>query len=404
MDLAVSMAPIPIATPNFAIPDTERNAPVFRTPVPLDLYLCRDCGLLQVTHVGNPNIQYPNYVYRTSSSLGLAEHFTAYAKEVIEANALEAGAFVVEIGSNDGTLLKAFKDAGMKVLGIEPAEAVGADARKAGIDTITDFFSSDVAKQVERDHGKASLVIANNMYANIDELNDFTIGVRDLLAPDGIFVLETQYGLDVIESLLLDTIYHEHLCYFNVKPIQTFFARLGMQVIDVQRIWTKGGSIRLTTQLDSGKRSVSSNVEATVTEEIDKGMYQNSTYKAFADRISGLRTQLNDMVDAEIESGRSVVGYGSSVGTTTLLAQFGLTEKIAFLFDDDPTKDPVLSGPGYDLPLISPDTICDRFPGAVVVFAWRYVDPIKQKNKEYLKRGGKFIVPLPNITVHQSND
>ena len=400
VELAVPLRPIPIATPNFRVPDADRESPVFREAVPLELHLCADCGLLQVLHVGNPELQYGNYVYRTSLSLGLPEHFREYARGVIKTHRPPAGSLVLEFGSNDGTLLRAFKGEGMRVVGIDPARDIARKATEAGIETVNAFFAAEVAGRIRESHGAARLIIANNVIANIDELDPVAEGVRAVMAPDGAFLFETQYGLDVIEKMLLDTVYHEHLSYFYVKPLVSFFACHRMQVIDVEPISTKGGSIRVTVQHAGGPRLVAGRVAAAVAEEERRGMYDLARYRRFTAGIEALRAKLNGLADEQEAAGQLICGYGMSVGTTTLLAQFWLAGRIACLFDDDPDKERVLSGPGYDIPLYGPKAVLEKNPGAIVVFAWRYAESIMAKQGAYRARGGKFIVPLPEITVH----
>ena len=399
VEVVVPLSPMPIATPNFAVPDADKGSPVFRTPVPLDLYLCHDCGLLQVLHVGNPEVQYRNYVYTTSSSLGLPEHFREYAEEVNTAVGLPDNPLVVEIGSNDGTLLRAFKERGCRVVGVDPARDIGARARAAGIETVSDFFTADVARRIEAEHGAADLVIANNMFANVDELDDLVIGVRDLITPGGVFVFETQYGADVITKNLLDTVYHEHLSYFTVKPLALYFARLNMEVIDVKPIWTKGGSIRTFVQCKDGPRPAAQVVRHMIAEETRLGLYDPRFYASYGERLSALRRKLGDLVDGQAKRGKPVAGYGVSVGTTTLLSQFGLTAKIDFLVDDDPTKASSLVGPDYEIPVRPPEALYEDDPGAVIVFAWRDAEPIMKKHRKYRDSGGKFVIPLPDMTI-----
>lgn len=395
----VRLMPIPIATPNFSAPDVDRNAPVYKEPVPLELYLCADCGLLQILHVGNPEIQYRNYVYTTSVSLGLPEHFLKYADEVLAATGAPAGSLVIELGSNDGTLLRAFKERGTRVLGVDPARAIAARATESGVETLPAFFNKEVGAKIREEHGPADIVIANNVFANIDDLDDFVAGVRDVLAPDGVFVFETQYGADVIRKNLLDTVYHEHLSYFNVKPLLSYFAGMDLDLFDAEQIWTKGGSIRVSVQHAGGARARSQRVDDLVAQEIAEGFYDPALYTRFAHRLEGLKDRLRALVAEQHALGKTVGGYGVSVGTTTLLPQFGLEKEIDFLVDDDPNKESVLSGPSFEIPVLRPDSIYETDPGAIVIFAWRYAEPIIEKHQEYLDRGGKFIVPLPDVAV-----
>ena len=401
-ELVVPMAGMPIGTPNFQVPNASVDDPVFRAAVPMALHLCRDCGHLQILHVGNPEVQYRNYVYTTSLSLGLREHFAGYANDVLSRFAIPPGSLVVELGSNDGSLLGFFKERGMRVLGVDPAVDIARRASEAGIETIGDFFTDTIGQRILKSHGPASVVIANNMIANVDNLDPLVIGVRDVLAPDGLFVFETQYGVDVTEKNLLDTVYHEHLSYFNIKPLTRFFARLGMELIDVQHIWTKGGSIRVTVQRAGGAKKPSADVARFIAEEDRLGVDQPAYYAPYVKRIAAIRDELVAMADAAHARGQLVAGYGVSVGTTTLLPQFGLENKIDFLVDDDPKKGNVMAGPGYDIPILPPAALYERKPAFVVVFAWRYVDPIRAKHARYFAEGGKFVVPLPGISMVDS--
>ena len=396
---AISLAPMPIATPNFSIPDTDTGSGAFREPVPLDLSLCRSCGLLQVLHVGNPELQYANYVYTTSLSLGLAQHFERYTVEVLAAIRAKPGALVIEIGSNDGTLLQYFKKAGMRVLGIDPAQAIARQATAAGVETIAAFFTADMAKKVRAERGAADLMIANNVIANIDDMNDMIAGVHHLLADQGVFVFETQYGADVVERNLLDTVYHEHLSYFNIKPLSIGFARHGLELFDVQRVTTKGGSIRVFVQHCGGQHAVLPVVREMIDAEEKAGHYGEALYRNWMSEIAEIRQQLGVMAAAEHARGRKVGGYGVSVGTTTLLPQFAMTDKVDMLFDDDSKKAAKLIGPDYAIPVQGTDAVYQHNPGMIVIFAWRYADPIIAKHAKYLEQGGKFVIPLPKVRI-----
>ena len=285
----------------------------------------------------------------------------------------------------------------MKVQGVDPAVAIARRATEQGIETIADFFTDEVGDQIRQTRGAARVVIANNMIANVDNLDPLVTGIRNVLADNGLFIFETQYGVDVTEKNLLDTVYHEHLSYFNIKPLTRFFARFGMQVIDVQHIWTKGGSIRVTVQR-AGRSRPTSEVARFIAVEDRLGVDQPAYYAAYMRRITAIRNELIDIADACRTRGRQVAGYGVSVGTTTLLPQLGLENRIDFLVDDDPKKATIMAGPGYDIPILPPATLYERKPAIVVVFAWRYIDPIRAKHPRYFAEGGKFIVPLPSVT------
>lgn len=399
LQVVVPLRPMPIATPNFRVAEADRDGPAFTEAVPLDLVQCRACGHLQVGAVGNPQFQYTNYVYRTSLSLGLREHFRSYADEVTSRVGPPADGLAVELGSNDGTLLRFFRDKGLRVLGVDPAGIIAARATEEGLPTIPDFFSRELARKIGDEHGPAHLVVANNMIANVEELEALTSGVRDLLAPDGVFVLETQYGADVVKRTLLDTVYHEHLSYFLIRPLQAFLDRLGLELIDVRPIATKGGSFRATAQHAGGPRRVEPAVASFIESEVREGLYEPERYARLSDEIAAIRRDLAALVDGTRAAGRGVAGYGVSVGTTTLLAQFDLADRIDFLVDDDPDKESHLVGPGYRIPVLPRSALLERRPGLVIVFAWRYAGPIVDANREFRDQGGRFVVPLPRVEV-----
>jgi len=237
------------------------------------------------------------------------------------------------------------------------------------------------------------------MLANIDDVADLVRGVRAMLATDGVFVFETQYGRDVIEKNLLDTVYHEHLSYFNVGPLDRFFSDLDMNVFDVQRIWTKGGSLRVSVQLTAGSRPRVAVVNALIDEEERGGFKDLERYNAYTREIGAIRDELVALVDEQRARGRKVAGYGVSVGTTALLPQLGMTERIDFLVDDNPNRAPVMIGPGYRLPVRDAAALYDNNVSLVVIFAWRYADPIILKHARFQATQGRFVIPLPAIDV-----
>lgn len=400
MDEVVPLEPMPIATPNFHVSAGVSEA-AFREGVPLGIHQCRACGHLQVIYFGNPELQYRDYVYTTSVSLGLPEHFRTYAAEIVANLQLPAGGLVVELGSNDGTLLRAFRETGKRVLGVDPARRIAEEATAAGIPTVPDFFTAGLARTLAAEHGRAALIVANNVVANVEPMGDLADGVAALLADDGVFVFETQYGADVIEHNLLDTVYHEHISYFLLTPLVAFFAARGLALFDVMRVPTKGGSFRAFVQRAGGTRATTRRLRELLDREAREGMFAQPFYDRLTRELAGIRTELRALVDAARARGEGVAGYGVSVGTTTLLPQFGLTRDIDFLVDDAPGKTPELIGPDYAIPVVGRDELLARRPGIVIVFAWRYADAIAAKNAAYLAAGGTFVVPLPHVVLRR---
>jgi SAM-dependent methyltransferase len=398
----VPLREIPIVTPNVDIGSAAQQfAGVQEMSVPLGLYVCRGCGHLQLLDVVSPDVQYNNFSYTTSISLGLPEHFRKFAGEVIESTSLPAGAMVLEVGSNDGTLLRAFKERGMKVLGVDPARRIAARATESGIETLPTFFTEKLALELRAEHGAADLVIANNTFANLDDLNDFATALRGVLAPSGVFVFETSYGADVVQKTLIDTVYHEHLSYFMVAPLERYFARHGLELIDMQHIWTKGGSIRGTVQLAGGKRRRSAAVDAMIAQEKKAGFDGMGPFRKMNADLDMLKKDLAEAIGQRRAAGKRIAGYGASVGTVTLVQQFQLGNVLEFIADDNPLCEYV-AGADYRIPVGSSELIYQRNPDSIVVLAWRYADPIIGKHSRHLARGGDFIIPVPKVSIRSS--
>ncbi|EAM48454.1 methyltransferase domain-containing protein (plasmid) [Crocosphaera watsonii WH 8501] len=365
---------------------------------PLDVFFCRDCGLLQLLDVVSPNILYGNYIYTTSISLGLVEHFRQYAVNVIERFHPKPNSLVIDIGSNDGTILRHFQALGMRVLGVEPATDIAQKATESGVETLATFFSPEVAQKIQYEYGKASIITANNVFANIDDLSTLIESIRSLLSPNGVFVMETGYGVDLIKNDVFDNIYHEHISYFNVKPLASFFRRHQMELIHVDHVETKGGSIRSFVQLQQDSPLVDESVKTMIQQEESLGFDRPEPYQTFANKIARVKIELIDLLTNLKSQGKTIAGYGASVGVTTLLYYLELSELLSFLVDDNPIRHNLFS-PGHHIPVLPSDTLYEKKPDYVLILAWRYAEPIMKKHPKYLKQGGHFIQFLPEVKV-----
>jgi hypothetical protein len=295
-------------------------------------------------------------------------------------------------------LLRAFRELGYRVIGVDPASAIAARASADGIPTIPDYFTSTVAAAIREEHGPAALVTANNVFAHSDQLPAMADGVRDLLAADGLFTFEVSYLLDIVQKMLFDTVYHEHLCYHSVRSLAAFFPRHGLELIDVQRIPTKGGSLRGTVQRAGGPRPVSSEVRRLIEWEELTRLHSPGTFRALARRIEAARESFVTLLDRCRVRGKLVAGYGASPTVTTLLHQFDIAPRLEFLVDDNPVKQQTFS-PGHQLPVYPSEAIYDREADVVAILAWNYAAPIQVKHRKYLEAGGRFIIPLPQLQV-----
>jgi SAM-dependent methyltransferase len=394
LQMVLPMAATPVGDAYVAAEHLDKPQETY----PLDLWLCRSCGLAQLIEMVDPEILYVDYPYLTSISLGLPEHFRCYAKEVVDRINPPRNALVVDIGSNDGSLLKAFADLEMRVLGIDPARDAGRLANQSGVETLTAFFNGGLARQLTQQRGAAAIITANNVFANIDSLDDLIAGVRTLLAPDGVFVFETSYIGDVLEKTLVETIFHEHLSYFSVKPLRSFFQRHSMELIDIQRVSTKGGSIRGTVQLRGGRRPVRPSVDEVVAYEDRLGLHSPEIFGRLRSKLDMIKADLTGLLYDLKAHGKRIAGYGASVGSVTLLYEFELSGLLDFLVDDNKRKQNTFS-PGHHIAVLASEAIYDRKIDALVILAWAYADPIMGEHQGFLQNGGSFVVPLPEVRV-----
>jgi SAM-dependent methyltransferase len=365
---------------------------------PMDVALCLDCALVQLPDVVNPELLYREYIYNTSISLGLSEHFDRYAAGLAEWTGAAGGSLVVDIGSNDGTLLRSFKARGFKVLGVDPARDQARRANESGVPTENTFFTEDVSRRLRDAHGPAAIVTANNVFANVDDLPDLAAGIRTMLAPDGVFTFETGYLVDLVRNSVIDNVYHEHLSYYSVIPLEKFFAKYGMELIDIQHVETKGGSLRGMVQKAGGPRRANREaISRLVKAEQDGGFDRPETYHEFAARMDGVRRDLRRRLATLKAEGKTIAGYGASVGVTTLLYYYGLDETLSYLVDDNPARFGLFT-PGHHLPVHSSDVLPEKRPDCVVILAWRYAEPIMKRHEKYRQGGGRFLIPLPAVS------
>ncbi len=347
----------------------------------------------------SPNYLFKDYVYVSGTSPVFVKHFEEYAKFVISEFDLHQGSLVVEIGSNDGTLLKYFQDAGMKVLGIDPAIGIAKKATDLGIETMPVFFNAELAKILRNERGPASIITANNVFAHVDDLIGFTQGVRELLAEDGVFIFEVSYLVDVFEKTLFDTIYHEHLSYHSVGPLCQYFKAQGLELIEVTRIKTHGGSLRGIAQLSSGHRKVSKSVVNLINLESKLKLDKAYTLKHYSNKIDKLKQKIQLQLYDLKKSGKSIIGYGAPAKATTLMYHFGLgTHILDFIVDDSPLKQGLYS-PGLHVPILSRSAINDKKPDYILILAWNFASSIIKNNRKFSEFGCKYFIPLPEIEI-----
>lgn len=373
--------------------DDDVNQQLF----PLDIYFCHECGHVQMNDIVNPELIYRNYIYETSNSLGLVQHFKNYADKLVKEWSLEQDSLIVDIGCNDASMLKAMKENKMRVVGVEPAIKIAEKNNLNGIDTYSSFFTSQLAQEIVQTNGHASLVTANNVMANIDDLDEFAAGIKNLLTENGLFVFESGYAVDTLKNSVLDNFYHEHISYFRVNPIIRFFKKHGLEIIKVEHSETKGGSIRCFFSNNKNAQTDDS-VDFYRKTEYELGFENYDLYKNFSENMLANKSDILKEIDKY--DSQQIVGFGASVGVTSLIYYFNLLGKISFLVDDNIERHGMLS-PGANIKVLSPEKIYEYDIKLVVLFPWRYEENILNKHK-FNKHGYKVLVPLPTFRLLNS--
>jgi SAM-dependent methyltransferase len=377
---------------NSALCDVYLKKPEKQEFYPLGLNLCMDCSFVQLSTVVNPEVIYRDYIYVTISSSGLEKHFSNYCSYVCDYLSFKENQLIVDIGSNDGTLLKNFKKKNHRVIGVEPASEISKNANAKGIKTYPQFFDKDLAKRIVSKDGYADLVTVNNLFANIDDLHNFIQAVGVLLSKDGVLVIESSYLYYMLENMVFDFIYHEHLSYLSATPLQAFMRIYGMHLIHIQGVPTKGGSLRYFFARINSEWSIDDSVQKILRKEFLNNELR-STFKQFAGRIEKEKKKIRHYLTSI--NARKVAGYGASATSTTLISHFGLDEYIDFLVDDNPSKVNTYS-PGYHIPVYSSEKIRQDSLDVLIILAWRFKDEIMGKMKDL---SCKVVVPLPEFKV-----
>lgn len=394
LDIAVKLNATPLANDYIS----EKDLKIEKKIYPLDVYFCNDCKHLQLLDVVNPKTLFENYVYVSGTSPVFVKHFEKYAKYLN--SKFNSKGLAIDIGSNDGTILKAFKSLGYKVLGIEPAKEIAKEAINNGIETIIDFFNPSIALNIKKEYGEASIITANNVFAHIDDPIMFLDGISQILsAENGVFCFEVSYLRDVVENTFFDTIYHEHLDYHTLLPLKGFLERNGFEIIDALRVSTHGGSIRVTCQKKGGNYKVSNSIGELISEEQKLGLHKLDTFQQFSEKINQCGKDLRSILRELKAQDKTIVGYGAPAKATTLMYQFGIgLETIDYIIDDSKWKQ-FLYSPGKHIPIYPKEFIEVKRPDFILILAWNFASSIIKNNQEFRFSGGKFIIPLPSIEI-----
>lgn len=365
---------------------------------PLDLALCRSCSLVQILDSIPPEAIFTDYPYFSSVIPTLVEHARVLATRIVREQGLGPGDTVVELASNDGYLLQHYGALGVRVLGIEPARNIAEVAEARGIPTLTEFFGREMGVQLAADGIAPAVVHAHNVLAHVPDLNGFVAGISALIHSGGCAVIEAPYVKDLLDDCEFDTIYHEHLCYYSLTAIDALFRAHDLRVERVERIPIHGGSLRIFARR-TGFASPDPTVAALLAEERGWGVGTEEPYIAFAREVVRMKESLSGLLAKLKDGGYSLAAYGAAAKGSTLLNTFGIDgTTLDFVADASPHKQGYYT-PGSDLEVRPPSALLELMPDYVLLLAWNFADEILEQQREYRARGGRFIVPIPQLLI-----
>ena len=394
----LSLGPTPLANGFLRSEEEFAAEPTF----PLDVFLCENCSLVQLLDIVDPEILFRDYVYVTGTSSTMAEHNALYADDVVKHVDARAGELVVEVASNDGSLLRRFQPFGLRTLGVEPASNIATIAREAGVPTVGEFFNLETAVSVRAEQGAARAVIANNVLAHVDDTLDFLGGCRELVDDDGRVIVEVPYLRDLLERLEYDTIYHEHLCYFSVTALMCVFGAAGLSIERVDRVPVHGGSLRIYAARREELAQHGPQAVEMAAEEAQLGLTSPARFEAFARDVEANRERLLELLTGLREEGDTLAAYGAPAKGNTLLNYCGIgPELLPFTVDKSDLKVGLYT-PGMHLPVRPTSALAEERPDYTLILAWNFAPEITHQEAAYRAAGGQFLVPIPEPGLHEA--
>lgn len=395
-EIFVDLGASPLANSYLEPEDLDRAEAFY----PLTVYTCGECLLVQLPEAERPEAIFSDYAYFSSFSDSWLRHAETYAVAMIERFGFGAGHQVIEIASNDGYLLRWFKERGIPVLGVEPAGNVAAAAEAAGIPTVVRFFGEATARELAAEGKRADLLVGNNVLAHVPDLNDFVAGLNILLAPAGVLTMEFPHLLRLMAEDQFDTIYHEHYSYFSFATVRKVFAAHGLTLFDVEELPTHGGSLRIYARHDEDTtKPVGERVADLLAREEAAGLGRLETYRSFGERVQRVKWGLLRFLIRTREEGKSIAGYGAPAKGNTLLNYCGVrTDFLDYTVDRSPHKQGRFL-PGTRIPIHGPDRLRETRPDYVLILPWNLKEEIVEQMADVRSWGGRFVVAIPEVRV-----
>lgn len=379
---------------------TTANLHASEVYYPLKLHVCDRCWLVQTDdYTLADELFRPDYAYFSSVSATWLDHAARYVAMISDRLNLTRDSFVVEVAANDGYLLKNFVAAGVPCLGIEPTASTAAAAEALGIPVLREFFGRDLAARLSTEYRKADLILGNNVYAHVPDINDFTAGLKDALKPDGTVTLEFPHLLRLIQENQFDTVYHEHFSYLSLHTVARIFKLAGLRIWDVERLPTHGGSLRVYGCHDDALRMETPAVVELLAEEHRCGLQQLSTYQSFQARANRTKNDLLHFLIDQSRAGKAVAAYGAAAKGNTLLNYAGVKpDLLPYVCDAAPSKQGRYL-PGSHIPILPPALLRERRPDIVLILPWNIADEVIRQNADVRDWGGVFVTAVPRLQV-----